>query len=131
MTTPTTPRPRRPAGGDHILGPPPQPDAVPHWARDHPIRGRMVVVSATRPQPRRRAGTAIEMYRGGCVPMLCSRYAGLPEYRTRIRLLSAAHGVLHADALVTDDEMELTDQRIAELQPSVVDEFTYEFSIRG
>lgn len=61
---------------------------LPHAAGD-PVEGRLVIVTCSA----RKADTtapvpALDLYRGGCIPVLRARIGGNPRLRARIRILS-------------------------------------------
>src|SRR4051794_2106397 len=98
-----------------------RPDMAFDWAPDHPIDSRMTLVSGT--DPARAANpltAAFELYQGGCLPQLRARLGDWPQHRSRVRVLSAGHGVLHADAQLVPD-LPMTEQRSKQLRPLVRD----------
>lgn len=44
---------------------------------------------------------ALELYQGACVPPARQHFASDPAHRARIRILSAEHGLLHPDGLIS------------------------------
>lgn len=63
---------------------------------------------------------ALQLYQGGCVPQLRERLDEKPALRARIRILSAAHGLLAAHDLVHTYDCRLTTQRQARQLRAVV-----------
>ncbi|MFI5497120.1 DUF6884 domain-containing protein [Actinoplanes sp. NPDC051859] len=90
------------------------------WAPPDPVTDRLVFVGCSR---RKRAATrplqALELYEGGCIPQLRARLGRHPAYSTRLRILSAEHGLLDADTPVLPYDRPLDPDRAAQLQPVV------------
>lgn len=63
---------------------------------------------------------ALQLYQGGCVPQLRERLAHNEAWRARIRILSAAHGLLAAQDLVHSYDCRLTTHRQARRLRAVV-----------
>jgi Family of unknown function (DUF6884) len=90
-------------------------------APEHSITARLVIVGcsaekAPGPGPHR----ALELYDGGCVPPLRSRLGHDPRLRSRIRFLSAEHGLVTADTRLHPYDRPLDPARAAYLRPSVM-----------
>ncbi|WP_329007622.1 hypothetical protein OG271_18065 [Micromonospora rifamycinica] len=96
-------------------------DALTHTAataHTHPAELVIVGCSAektptTTPRP------ALDLYDGGCVPDLRSRVGHLPHQRSRVRFLSAAHGLVTADTRLHTYDRPLDPARAAELRSRV------------
>lgn len=57
---------------------------------------------------------ALELYEGGCVPDLRDHLGGNKPLRARIRILSAQHGLLSADSLITPYDRRLSSRADAD-----------------
>lgn len=73
---------------------------------------------------RRKASTAepiaaLDLYQGGVVPRLRARVAGQPALRRRIRIISAEHGLVHANTRLLPYDRHLNRARARELRPAV------------
>ena len=89
-------------------------------APDDPVATRLVIVGcsaekAPAPGPHR----ALELYDGGCVPALRSRLGHDPRLRSRVRFLSAEHGLVTADTPLRPYDRPLDPARAVDLRPSV------------
>lgn len=62
---------------------------------------------------------ALDLYQGGCVPMIRSRVNGYPNFRSRVFILSAEYGLLQADDRIESYDRVLSAQRAEELRASV------------
>jgi hypothetical protein len=62
---------------------------------------------------------ALDLYQGGCIPALRARAAAEPGLRARTWIISAQHGLLHADAPVLPYDRQMDPQRALELRPQV------------
>jgi hypothetical protein len=62
---------------------------------------------------------ALELYDGGCVPPLRARLGHLPHLRSRVRFLSAQHGLITADIPLATYDRPLDPARANELRPRV------------
>jgi hypothetical protein len=51
---------------------------------------------------------AWNLYQGACVPQARARFADRPAHRERFRILSAAHGLLHPDDMISAYDRRLT-----------------------
>jgi hypothetical protein len=119
----------RGAGGDRAMS---ATDKPLEWAPDDPILGRMVFVSGTGPVPFvDQLVPAFDLYQGGCVPQLRRRLGGSPAHRARVRFVSAAHGVLHADTQLLPDHRPMTAELVATLRPYVREKLFAEFARDG
>jgi hypothetical protein len=73
---------------------------------------------------RRKASTvepiaALDLYQGGVVPCLRARVAGRPALRSRIRIISAEHGLVRADTRLLPYDRRIDRARARELRPVV------------
>lgn len=98
----------------------------------NPLSGRLAIVGCSR----RKLATsvpvaALDLYQGGCVPWLRSRLASAPHLRVRVRILSAQHGLLHADHPVLPYDRPLDPERAAEILPLVTDALAREWAVDG
>lgn len=102
------------------------------WAPDDPIRGRMVFVSGVGlPAAVDQLTPALQVYGGGCIPQLRKRLGEHPEYRARVRILCAGHGVVHADTEMLADRGRMTKRRRDQLRPQVKKALLAEFRRDG
>lgn len=62
---------------------------------------------------------AIELYQGGRVPALRERVAGRPDLRSRIWIISAEHGLVHADTPLLPYDRRMNPERARELRAQV------------
>ena len=62
---------------------------------------------------------ALDLYQGGCIPALRARAASQPGLRARIWIISAEHGLLHADALVLPYDRRMDPSRALALRGQV------------
>jgi hypothetical protein len=62
---------------------------------------------------------ALELYQGGCIPSLRARVGTDPQLRSRIRILSAEHGLIPADTPLLPYDRPLDAGRAAQLRPAV------------
>ncbi|GAB3160954.1 hypothetical protein GCM10027290_67540 [Micromonospora sonneratiae] len=62
---------------------------------------------------------ALDLYDGGCVPHLRARVGHLPHQRSRVRFLSAEHGLVTADTRLHTYDRPLNRVRAVELRPRV------------
>lgn len=83
MTPPPFPQPLAPDQGLIIIG----------------CSRRKLVTSAPVP--------ALELYQGACIPQLRTQFTAASAYRSRIRILSAQHGLLRPDDRITTYERRL------------------------
>ena len=63
--------------------------------------------------------SALDLYQGGCIPALRARAACQPELRARTWIISAEHGLLHADALVLPYDRRMDPSRALALRSQV------------
>ncbi len=92
----------------------------------------MVIVASSRQQ--HDAGypvAALDLYAAGRVPQLRARFDGLPGYRRRVWVLSARHGLVHADQLLTPYRQPLTVDRALCLRDRVAAEVELEWLFYG
>ncbi|MGH3908490.1 MAG: DUF6884 domain-containing protein [Pseudonocardiaceae bacterium] len=81
----------------------------------------LIIVGCSRRKLRTRTAVpALQLYQGGCVPQLRERLDQNPALRARIRILSAAHGLLAAHDRVHTYDCRLTTQRRARQLRAVV-----------
>ncbi|WP_327009690.1 hypothetical protein OHA72_22145 [Dactylosporangium sp. NBC_01737] len=62
---------------------------------------------------------ALDLYDGGCVPPLRARIGHSPQHRSRVRFLSAEHGLITADTRLHPYDRPLDPDRAGELRPQV------------
>lgn len=62
---------------------------------------------------------ALDLYRGWCVPALRAYVHRRPRLREHILVLSAQHGLIHAEHPLLPYDQSLTPQRAADLRPDV------------
>jgi hypothetical protein len=74
---------------------------------------------------------ALDLYQGGCIPALRARAQEIGWLRSRTWILSAEHGLLHADAPLLPYDQRMDDQRAARLRPLVGQRLREEFRHRG
>jgi hypothetical protein len=60
---------------------------------------------------------ALELYQGWCIPALRARAARQPTLRTRIWIISAEHGLIHADTPLLPYDRRITPDRAMALRP--------------
>ena len=74
---------------------------------------------------------ALDLYQGGCIPALRARAQEIPWLRSRTWILSAEHGLLHADAPLLPYDRRMDGQRAAWLRPAACRHLRDEFRQRG
>jgi hypothetical protein len=74
---------------------------------------------------------ALDLYQGGCIPALRARTAGSPWLRERTWILSAEHGLLHADDQVLPYDRRMDPQRATWLRPAAARRLQDEFRLHG
>jgi hypothetical protein len=74
---------------------------------------------------------ALDLYQGGCIPALRTRAQEISWLRSRTWILSAEHGLLHADDLLLPYDRRLDGQRAAWLRPAAARCLRDEFRQRG
>lgn len=74
---------------------------------------------------------ALDLYQGGCIPALRARAQETGWLRSRTWILSAEHGLLHADAPVLPYDRRMDGQRAAWLRPAACRRLREEFRQRG
>jgi hypothetical protein len=72
-----------------------------------------------RKMPAGAPGPALDLYQGGCIPALRACAEAKPGLRSRIWILSAQHGLLHAETLVLPYDRRMEPVRAAQLCPAV------------
>ncbi|GIG57169.1 hypothetical protein Lfu02_15410 [Longispora fulva] len=71
---------------------------------------------------------ALDLYQGGAVPPLRARLGGQPALRSRVRILSAEHGLIGADELLLPYDRPLDADRAVQLRPLVREQLAAEES---
>lgn len=108
------------------------PDSAPPPAEGHPVSRGMVIIGCTARKTSAPAPVpALELYNGGCVPLLRARLGGEPRLRARVRFLSAEHGLVTADTPLHPYDRPLNPDRAVELRPAVTAALTREMSTDG
>lgn len=74
---------------------------------------------------------ALELYQGGCVPALRACVQQVRWLRSRTWILSAEHGLLHADDPLLPYDRRMDPQRAAELRPAACRRLREESGQRG
>ena len=74
---------------------------------------------------------ALDLYQGGCIPALRARAQEIGWLRSRTWILSAEHGLLHADAPLLPYDRRMDGQRAAWLRPAACRRLREEFRQRG
>ena len=74
---------------------------------------------------------ALDLYQGGCIPALRARAQETGWLRSRTWILSAEHGLLHADAPLLPYDRRMDEQRAALLRPAASRHLLEEFRQRG
>lgn len=74
---------------------------------------------------------ALDLYQGGCIPALRARAQETGWLRSRTWILSAEHGLLHADAPLLPYDRRMDEQRAALLRPAACRRLREEFRQRG
>lgn len=62
---------------------------------------------------------ALDLYEGGCIPALRACAGRAPGLRRRIWILSALHGLLHAEDPVLPYDKRMDPERAAQLRPAI------------
>ena len=104
------------------------------WADEtDPLAQRTIFVSATASaQAHGRLVRAWDLYQGGCLPQLRERLADHPEYRGRVRLVSAEHGMLHPHTSVPPSTIRtMTEDLAGQLRPHAREMLLEEFRRYG
>lgn len=73
-------------------------------------QGLIIVGCSRRKRSTSKPIPALDLYEGGCIPGLRDRLGANKPLRKRIRILSALHGLLAADSLITPYERRLSNQ---------------------
>lgn len=60
---------------------------------------------------------AVELYQGWCIPALRARAAHRPALRARTWIISAEHGLIHADSLLVTYDRSMCPARALALRP--------------
>jgi hypothetical protein len=63
--------------------------------------------------------SALELYQGGCIPALRTYITARPSLRTRVWIISAAHGLVHADTPLMPYDQRMDTRRAISLRPQV------------
>jgi hypothetical protein len=74
---------------------------------------------------------ALDLYQGGCIPALRARAQEIVWLRSRTWILSAEHGLLHADTPLLPYDRRMDSERAAWLRPAACRRLREEFSQRG
>ena len=74
---------------------------------------------------------ALDLYQGGCIPALRALAQETGWLRSRTWILSAEHGLLHADAPLLPYDRRMDGQRAALLRPAAGRDLREEFTRRG
>lgn len=74
---------------------------------------------------------ALDLYQGGCIPALRALAQQTGWLRSRTWILSAEHGLLHADASLLPYDRRMDGQRATWLRPAARRGLREEFSQRG
>jgi hypothetical protein len=74
---------------------------------------------------------ALDLYQGGCIPALRARAQQIGWLRSRTWILSAEHGLLHADEPLLPYDRRMDSQRAAQLRPAARRRLREEFRQRG
>ena len=74
---------------------------------------------------------ALDLYQGGCIPALRARAQEIGWLRSRTWILSAEHGLLHADTPLLPYDRRMDSQRAAWLRPAAGRRLREEFRQRG
>jgi hypothetical protein len=74
---------------------------------------------------------AFDLYQGGNVPALRTRLGHRPSLRARVRILSAEHGWLHPDALLSPYDRRLDAEQAAQLRPAVTRAIAEDWAVSG
>ncbi|MFF3002001.1 hypothetical protein ACFVTF_04230 [Kitasatospora sp. NPDC057940] len=94
--------------------------------------GDLVIAGCSR---RKAPGTgllpALKRYAGGIAPQLNARFAAYPQARSRIRFLSAAYGLVHADDLIASYDQRLGSDRVEGLRLIVDRQLRRDFAANG
>ncbi len=97
-----------------------------------PLAERLVIAGCSR---RKLASTvpvpALELYEGGSIPWLRARLGGHPEFRQRVRILSAEHGLLDADSLLLPYDRPLDSGRARQLTAVVTGALARDWAASG
>ncbi|KWW97746.1 hypothetical protein TH66_19905 [Carbonactinospora thermoautotrophica] len=99
--------------------------------RMHSGLGLVIAGCSRRKTPTRVPVPALELYQGGIAPQLRRRLGARPEFRERIRFLSAEHGLITADQRLLPYDRPLTAARAVELRPRMAEAIADEFAARG
>jgi hypothetical protein len=74
---------------------------------------------------------ALDLYQGGCIPALRARAQETGWLRSRTWILSAEHGLVHADTPLLPYDRRMDGQRAAQLRPAASRHLRDEFTRRG
>jgi hypothetical protein len=86
----------------------------------HADRAELVIVGCSAEKtPTATPLPALDLYDGGCVPHLRARLGHLPHQRSRVRFLSAEHGLVTADTRLHTYDRPLDPARAIALRPRV------------
>ncbi|MGH3154972.1 MAG: DUF6884 domain-containing protein [Streptosporangiaceae bacterium] len=62
---------------------------------------------------------ALELYQGGCIPALRTYINARPGLRARVWIISAAHGLVHADTPLLPYDQRMDTRRAMDIRPQV------------
>lgn len=105
--------------------------AAPDVDRASAARSLVVVGCSARKTGDERPIAALDRYLGGAVPQVRARLGAVPAFRDRVRILSAEHGLLHADTPIGGYDRALDPDRAAQLRPAVTGRLVAEFRRSG
>nr|WP_255657271.1 hypothetical protein [Actinoplanes sp. L3-i22] len=74
---------------------------------------------------------ALELYQGGCFPQIRARLGGQPALRARIRILSARHGLVSADAPLRTYDQPINGTNLVSLTALVDQQLARELAAGG
>lgn len=75
--------------------------------------------------------SALELYQGGCIPALRAHVASQPGMRARVWIISAEHGLLHADTPLLPYDRRMDIARAHDLRSQVNRRLRSEFLLSG
>ncbi|MFV2198731.1 DUF6884 domain-containing protein [Nocardiopsis sp. LOL_012] len=82
-----------------------------------PMTPGLVIVGCSR-EKQALPAPALNLYEGWCVPPLRARIGSSQELRRRVLILSARHGLLHAEETVAPYDQAMTPERARQLRPA-------------
>ncbi|MEV6849245.1 DUF6884 domain-containing protein [Actinoplanes sp. NPDC051411] len=97
-----------------------------------PIDSRLIIVACCeRKRPTDRPIPALQLYDDGCIPALRTRLGHHARLRGRIRILSARHGLVHADTPLLPYDQALTPAVADQIRAQVNAALARDFSATG